>query len=124
MADQNPSPKAQDPEPTVHAYDNPHLGPRAFLLAVMHSAEVPIRDRIRAASELLRIYGEESFRPRLTYRIEGIPDCYSLSTEAEVGPTDGTTEIGSHVSPGSHIAPRHSDDNPGPSTLREHPDPL
>jgi hypothetical protein len=43
MADQNPSPKAQDPrgrdsdlEPTVHPCDRPGLGPRAFLLSIMH----------------------------------------------------------------------------------------
>src|SRR5262249_51536070 len=72
---QNDSTQArQDPEPTVHAYDDPRLGPRAFLLAIMHSPELPIRDRMDAAARLLRLYGPESFAPpKLCYRIEGIP---------------------------------------------------
>jgi len=70
---QNESAQArQDQEPTVHACDDPRLGPRAFLLAVMHDRTLALTHRMDAAARLLRLFGEESFRPpRLTYRIEG-----------------------------------------------------
>src|SRR6516165_7349602 len=54
-ADQSPS-EAQDPEPTAHAYNAPGLSPKQFLLRVMHAPDAAIRDRMRAASELLRLY--------------------------------------------------------------------
>ena len=44
----------QDPTPE-HAYGDPHIGPRTFLLRVMHDPDVAIRDRIKAASTLLRL---------------------------------------------------------------------
>ena len=37
----------QDPTPE-HAYGDPHIGPRTFLLRVMHDPDVAIRDRIKA----------------------------------------------------------------------------
>src|SRR6516162_376549 len=76
MTDQNQSSPTPQREPTAHPCDAPGLGPRAFLLAVMHDRTLALTHRMDAAARLLRLYGEESFRPpRLTYRIEGIdPD--------------------------------------------------
>jgi len=50
MTDRDQFPKTHAPEPTAHAYDNPRLGPRDFLLSVMHAPDLPIRDRMTAAS--------------------------------------------------------------------------
>src|SRR5262249_46921737 len=86
----------------------PHIGPREFLLRVMHDHDAPIRDRIRAASKLLRIYGEDSFHPRLTIRIAPFPDCYSLSTSSESEATDERLGNGSHSLEISHKAVSHS----------------
>jgi len=70
-ADQSPS-EALGPSPTHHSYDAPGLTPRAFLLAVMHDRHAPIRDRIKAASTLLRLYPHDWDPPAFTYRIGGI----------------------------------------------------
>src|SRR5262245_63674907 len=79
MADHNPSQqtasKAQGPTSTEHhAYDAPNISAKEFLLRVMHAPDVPIKDRIRAASALLRIYPHDWDPPRLKYIIGGIPD--------------------------------------------------
>src|SRR6516162_10102063 len=42
-------------EPVTHAYDNPQLIAKQFLLAIMRDPTVPIRARIDAANKLLRI---------------------------------------------------------------------
>jgi len=56
------------------AYNDPRLDAKRFLLAVMHDKDLPIGNRIKAASALLRIYGEHEFEPpRLKYIIGGIP---------------------------------------------------
>jgi hypothetical protein len=68
-----------DAEPPSHAYDDPTLSARAFMLAVMHDPSVPIHNRMDAASKLLRIYGPNSFNPpAFTYVI---PHCPSLSSK-------------------------------------------
>jgi len=69
---QNESAQArQDQEPTVHACDDPRLGPRAFLLAVMHDRTLALTHRMDAAARLLRLFPRGWGRPVLTYRIEG-----------------------------------------------------
>jgi len=93
-ADQSPS-EAQDPEPTAHAYDAPGLSPKQFLLRVMHAPDAAIRDRVRAASELLRLYPHDWDPPRLKYIIGGIPHRHSLSTESSPAPTMERTGNGS-----------------------------
>jgi len=71
MVDRNQS-SPEERESTPHPCDAPGLGPRAFLLAVMHDRQFPLAARMDAAARLLRLYGEESFaRPKLCYRIEG-----------------------------------------------------
>ena len=78
MVDHNPSEtesKARGPEtPEHHTYNARNISARGFLLAVMHDKDLPIGNRIKAASALLRIYGEHEFEPpRLKYIIGGIP---------------------------------------------------
>ena len=53
MADANQSPSEADPEPTAHPCDAPGLGPRAFLLAIMHDRQFPLATRMDAAARLL-----------------------------------------------------------------------
>ena len=106
-ADQSPS-EAQDPEPTAHAYDAPGLSPKQFLLRVMHAPDAAIRDRVRAASELLRLYPHDWDPPRLKYIIGGIPHRHSLSTESSPAPTMERTGNGSQKTESSHIALNHS----------------
>src|SRR5215510_12401661 len=79
----------QDPEPTARAHpcNAPNLTAKQFLLAGMHDPQLPIRERMRAASALLRIYPRDWDAPAFTYRIGGIPDC-SLSTSSDPGATD------------------------------------
>src|SRR5262245_42443376 len=108
MTDMNPSAKTH--EPTIHLCDAPGLGPRAFLLAIMHDPQLPIHNRMHAAHKLLRIYVDESVKPRLTYRIEGIPSCNSSSAEAEAGTADRITANDSDSSPLAQIPSRHSDE--------------
>ena len=110
--------KAQDPAPTVHAYDDPHIGPRAFMLAVMRDPTVDIKDRMKAASLLMRIYPHESVCPSLTIHIAPFTD-----TDAEAGPPGERLENGSHSLEISHKAPSHSADHPGPINLTRYTDP-
>jgi hypothetical protein len=42
----------------THAYDNPQLDARGFLLAVMHSTDTPLDLRMRAASALMGVQQE------------------------------------------------------------------
>jgi hypothetical protein len=62
---------------TNHLYDNPALGSLDFLLAVMHSSEVPIEHRIAAADALLPYIApkpQPSIRPFYTNGIPGDKD--------------------------------------------------
>jgi hypothetical protein len=65
----------------AYAYDNPRLDARGFLLATMHSPNVSLRLRIKAAFELMKLeqanpeprvffHDEE---PAFKYVIGGIP---------------------------------------------------
>jgi hypothetical protein len=74
MADTTQQTVSEAHEPAPHAYDAPGLSPRAFLLAIMRDRDAAIRDRVRAASTLLRLFGNDGFGPpRLTIVIGGIP---------------------------------------------------
>ena len=111
----------QSPRSEVHveattdpcrAYNNPRLDAKRFLLAVMHAADLPIRDRIRAASVLLRIYGEHEFEPpRLKYIIGGIPS--EAVAPCQSRPAMEPTEKHGHFSAIAHKAPSHMTDEPG-----------
>jgi hypothetical protein len=60
-----------------HLYDTPGLMPREFLLRVMRDKSVPIRTRIRAAAELLKLFPEDfphiSAEATTTYVIPEFP---------------------------------------------------
>jgi hypothetical protein len=86
MADTNPFPRTvasitrEGRGPQTHAYDAPNLSAKEFMLAVMHDPSVDIRERIKAAASLLRIFGEHEFYPpRIKYIIGGILPCHLLS---------------------------------------------
>jgi hypothetical protein len=117
-ADQSPS-EAREPEPqvcgTAHAYDAPHIGPRAFLLAVMHDRHAPIRDRIKAASTLLRLFPYDWDAPRLKYIIGGIPS--EALGPCQSRPAMEPTEKHSHFSAIAHKAPSHMTDDPRPLNI-------
>jgi hypothetical protein len=58
-------------------YDDPDISAREFLTRVMHAADVSIRDRMRAADILLRLFPPAPVRePVLTVVIGGIPAGY------------------------------------------------
>ena len=116
-ADQSPS-EALGPSPTHHSYDAPGLTPRAFLLAVMHDRHAPIRDRIKAASTLLRLYPHDWDPPAFTYRIGGIPErCGSLSTSSDPGATDERLGNNSHSRDFAHKGPTRMTENPQPPNI-------
>lgn len=98
MVDATQSPPPSPPEQTEfashrRAYDAPGLSPRGFLLAVMHDPSVPIRDRMDAASKLLRLYGENSFKPpRFTYIIPEFPHACARATDLGSPDTNSFTE--------------------------------
>jgi hypothetical protein len=65
------------PTTTNHLYDAPDLDALQFLLAVMHSPEVDIMDRIKAAEALLPFTSPKlkpSVRPLYTNGIPGDKD--------------------------------------------------
>jgi hypothetical protein len=100
MVDQNQSPSPPTPPTTKqteftrqtkseihepshrHAYDDPGITAREFLLRVMRDKDTPVRTRMKAASELLRLFGNDGFgSPRLTIVIGGIPDQDSVTRD-------------------------------------------
>src|SRR5262249_25882675 len=58
MADTNPFPRTvasitwEGRGPQTHAYNNPNLSPKEFLLAVMHDTTLPLSTRIKAARDV------------------------------------------------------------------------
>jgi hypothetical protein len=61
-------------------------GPRVYS-PVMHSRDARIRDRVKAASALLRLYGNDSFKPpRLTYIIPEFP--HACARAVDLGTPD------------------------------------
>jgi hypothetical protein len=113
MSDTNQSPRQTESEAhQQHAYDNPRLSGKGFLLAVMRDPQLPIRDRIKAASALLRIYPHDWDPPAFTYRIGGIPDC-SLSTSSDPGPTDERLGNNSHSRDFAHKGSSPMMEKPG-----------
>jgi hypothetical protein len=111
--------KAQDPG-SRRACDAPNISGRQFLLEVMHDPSIALKQRIKAASALLRLYPDESFTPRLTIRI---PDQPSLSTTPAPRASDGRLGERSHFSPTSHITTPHSGDPTAPVNLTRYTDP-
>jgi hypothetical protein len=115
----------QSPRSEVHveattdpcrAYNNPRLDAKRFLLAVMHDKDLPIRDRIKAASALLRVYGEHEFEPpRLKYIIGGIPS--EAVAPCQSRPAMEPTEKHGHFSAIAHKAPSHMTDDPPPLNI-------
>jgi hypothetical protein len=87
------------------------------MLAVMHDPTVPIRDRMKAASLLLKIFPHESVHPSLTIRIP------SLSTDAEAGVPDERLGNGSHSPEISHKAVSHSEEPKAPVNIETNTDP-
>jgi hypothetical protein len=122
MADHNPSEqtasKAQGPTSTEHhAYDAPNISAKEFLLRVMHDPDAPIKDRIRAASALLRIYPHDWDPPRLKYIIGGIPECHSLSQSEALEPEVERTEINSQKREARRITLSHSGELKAPANI-------
>jgi hypothetical protein len=113
MTDMTQSPTAQGPESTPHAYDAPGLTPRDFLRAVMCDRQLPLSDRMEAASRLLYLYPHDWDPPRLRYHIGGIPHCHSLSTDSGPGAGMERTEFNSHFSAFAQKGPTYSGDKPG-----------
>jgi hypothetical protein len=116
MADADQSPRSENHvEATTdpcRAYNAPGLSAKRFLLAVMHAKDLPIRDRIKAASALLRIYGEHEFEPpRLKYIIGGIPS--EALGPCQSRPAMESTENHSHSSAIAHKAPSPTMEKPG-----------
>jgi len=107
----------QDPEPTAHPCDAPGLSPRAFLLAVMHDPQLPVRERMKAASALLRLYPHDWDAPAFTYRIGGIPECHALSQSEALEPEVERTEINSQKRESSHKTLNHSGEPQAPVNI-------
>jgi hypothetical protein len=126
MADTNPSQQteseAQGPTSTEHhAYDAPNISAKEFLLRVMHDPDAPIRDRIKAASTLLRLFPYGWDPPRLKYVIPEFPSdhhCTERRASSSDHPGEGeTTEINSHFSAIAHKAPSRMTDDPRPLNI-------
>ena len=68
-------------------YNNPRLGPKAFLYAVVHSADLPMYLRMDVAKWLLQ-YEPPSYPAEHTVRIPPLPGPSSEAPETEsIGPT-------------------------------------
>src|SRR6516165_5102693 len=128
MADADQSPRSENHvEATTdpcRAYNAPGLSAKRFLLAVMHAKDLPIRDRIKAASALLRIYGEHEFEPpRLRYIIPEFP--HSCARAADLGPPtpdlspDGKNRNQQSFSPSRSNRPHAHDRELGDPKLME-----
>src|SRR5262249_46859294 len=105
----------QDPEPTAHPCDAPGLSPRAFLLAVMHDPQLPVRERMKAASALLRIYPRDWDPPSAKIIIGGIPHCSSSASGPR--PAMERTENGSQKRESSHKSLNHSGEPNAPVNI-------
>jgi hypothetical protein len=60
---------------TKRAYDNPHLAPRGFYLAIMHDLNLPLTVRMEAASQLMHHWPDlyaYDYAPAYTVIIPGI----------------------------------------------------
>jgi hypothetical protein len=144
MTDQNQSSSSssrnesevQDSTSEARAYNDPRLGAKGFLLAVMHAPDLLIRDRMDAAARLLRLYGEESFAPpRFTHRIEGFDSDHHSSCPTARGSvfehrgssSDHPPEVDNRKSQSNLLSrsnnhPSH-DGHPGPPNLTTNTDP-
>jgi hypothetical protein len=109
-------PPSEAPGP-AHPCDDPSLSALDFLFAVMRDRSFPISVRMDAASRLLPLTKSVpravTPEPRCTIVIGGLP------TEDQ----DRITQNDSHFSPGSHIAPRPSDDSSSLLNLTRYTDP-
>jgi hypothetical protein len=54
-----------------HAYNDPNISPRDFLLAVARDPRVRLKHRIKAATYLAQLYGDDL--TQVTIRIGGFP---------------------------------------------------
>jgi hypothetical protein len=122
MADTNPcqqtASEAHGPESTVHAYDAPNISAKEFLLRVMHDPDAPIKDRIRAASSLLRLFPHDWDPPSAKIVIGGIPEhCGSSSTSSDPGATDERLGNSSHSREIDHKGPTRMTENPQPPNI-------
>jgi hypothetical protein len=95
-----------------HTYDAPGISPREFLIRVMRDHNASIRDRMKAASTLLRLFGNDGFgRPRLTIVIGGIPD-----QEDHSYPSGGkNSDQQSFSASASHSSTAHDGHTPAPN---------
>jgi hypothetical protein len=73
MPDDTPTSTSNTPSTSNHAYDNTTLDSLQFLAAVVHSPEVPLEDRIKAAEALLPFAAkpQPSAVPWHTYTSDG-----------------------------------------------------
>src|SRR5262249_21766472 len=120
--------KAQDSERMVrvhHAYNAPDLSPKEFMLLVMHDPDVPIKDRLNAASKLLRVYPFDWDRPRCKIIIGGIPSLYDHGCSETDGPGEGgSTANDSQNREFAQITTSHHRDPQDPQILRDYSSPL
>jgi hypothetical protein len=132
MADTNPSPRTEAHEPPRHAYDDPTLSPKEFLLAVMHAKHLPIAERIKAAEAVAPYFmprpGESRYYTCVDYHckiiIKGIPSDHPLmrqgstplSQESVIQDPDGRTpRRQSFSSSASNSSLPHDGDTPTPN---------
>jgi hypothetical protein len=87
----------------------------------MHDRDAPIRDRIKAASTLLRLFPYDWDAPRLKYVIPEFPfdhHCTERRASSSDHPGEAeTTEINTHLSATAHKAPSHMTDDPRPLNI-------
>ena len=64
-----PEPRSEAHAPSHHAYDNPGLDAKGFLLAIMHDKDVPLHVRMDAAIKLAPYVAQE---PIVSPRVSAI----------------------------------------------------
>ena len=125
MTDRNSFPPPQDPGSCAHAYDVPNLSPKEFILRVMHDPSVPIKDRMDAASRLLRLFPFDWDRPRYKVIIGGIPSLHDHGSCSEADYfREGSTENDSQNRKSAQIATSHHGDDEPPLNMERYSSPL
>lgn len=93
-----PEPEILDPQP---AYNNPELSPQEFLVALMHSTNLPIPMRIEAA-KAVSVY----IHPRLAQVTQDVTAGITIRIEGGLPALPGTNIImPSHEKPGRQSPP-------------------
>jgi hypothetical protein len=139
MADTNPFPRTvasitrEGRGPQTHAYDDPNLSAKEFLLAVMHDRTLPLATRIKAASAAAPYFPskQNEFVPRCIIIIPPLNDFQGSGCEPRTpanefsaeDPDAGSTANHSQNPFGAQITVTRDAETQAPQNLTRYSDP-